>query len=866
MRSRFDYERVYAMPSQAVGSESQLALPNLPAGEYFLDVWLLSAEGKVFDWASASFAVKADLDIRKMALAGKSYNPGDEISGQIHLSRPLAKGETLTAELWDNHDRKIAEKQLQGAGKTCPFSFVVARPLTIMHSIRARVVRQGNDVCASRLNFPVRANLKRTDSFNEIVWSAAGNLFITHQMLRKLSQHDQADAIDVGFSGATHARNIAAADLAALPYTTTFGHFGSPVVPTLSGKQAMRGCMTNPATLKGVDEWFAMQGDIFGPYGPLAWSNGDESYYAENPDTCWSDTCLAAYREDLRRAYPGLASLNKEWSTKYEDWSTVMPLTYDQARKTGNYAPWIEHRLSAGRVWARLYGRTGQVLAQHDLGALAGFDGPQSLPNPNGGINWWVLKDHVGILHDYQYNSESMEIFRSFAGPKHLSGMWYGTYGLTWQIGPNTVPAHHNFPWYCLFHGLNSTWMWSMGSPGPVSGYAPDLTNLPFFAASRQSLREIRTGVFSLLRTGRRSNDGIAIHYSEASRIADSLYAKDKRSTGWMESLSDFNHAVEDCGLQYEYVAYEEIEQDELRKGNFRVLLMPHSRAVSQKEATAIRQFVQEGGLLIADIMPGVLNGHGSKQEPGIMADLFPRTNSGAINKVGKGRTVLLDDKLAGYGNAAYRNMKGWKRLEGRWQILAELLEKQAGLTPLVRIAHRGEGQMPPTEITRFAAGDIEFVGLLRKYYYYDNAAYPVTVSFPKKSHVYDVRAGKYLGFRDSLDTDLSYQAHVYARLPYQVKAILLDAQGQASRQAPAVIKIAVQTSSGQPLPGHVFHLRVLSPGGEELPWYTRSVVAESGAVEVTIPWALNDPAGRYTVLVRDVASGVTAQLEQALL
>ena len=62
-----------------------------------------------------------------------------------------------------------------------------------------------------------------------------------------------------------------------------------------------------------------------------------------------------------------------------------------------------------------------------------------------------------------------------------------------------------------------------------------------------------------------------------------------------------------------------------------------------------------------------------------------------------------------------------------------------------------------------------------------------------------------------------------------------------------------------------VFHLRVLSPSGRELPWYTRSVVAESGAAEATIPWALNHPTGRYTVVVRDVAGGVTAQQEVSL-
>jgi hypothetical protein len=865
VRHRYEYERVLDLQQRPAGAENSLALPAIPAGDYFVDVWLIAADANVLDWASAKFAVKADADIREISLARKSYNPGDAVKGQVLLSRPMAAGEALSVELRDNYGRKIAEQPHVGTGETIPFAFVIARPLTVLHSIRARVVRQGNDVCASRLNFPVRANLKRAERFNEVLWSGAGNTLLANLMLRKLSKHDQADAIDVGFSGATHARNIAAADLAAVPYTRGFGHFGTTIAGPHRSEDLAGGCMTNPATHKAVDDWFGMFGDIYGPYGPLGWSHGDESYYAANPDTCWSETCLAAFREYLKTRYSDLAGLNRDWGTKYANWAAVMPLAYDEAKATGNYAPWIEHRLSSNYVWARLYRRTGEAMQRTDAGALVGFDGPQGLWNPNSGLNWWVLKDHVGVLQDYLYNAESMEIFRSFATPKHLSGMWYGTYGLTWDIGPNTVPAHHYFPWYCLFHGLNSTWMWTMGGPGPLSGYAPDLTNLPFFEASRQSLKTIRSGVFTLLHTGRRANDGIAIHYSEASRVADSLFADDKRCTAWAESLADFNHAVEDCGLQYDYVAYEQIEQDALRQGRYRVLLMPHSRAVSEKEAAAIRGFVQQGGLLIADIMPGMLNGHGSKQARSVMADLFPKTDPGIVHAFGKGKTVLLGNKLAGYGGASHRHRGGWKKLEGRWRLLADLLREHAGLAAPVSITHRAQGEMPPTEVTRFVAGDAEFVGLLRKTSCHDHGAYPAAVRFPDKRHVYDVRAGKYLGFLDSVTTEISYEAQLYARLPYRVAGIELAGPDRAAGGGRSEFRLVVQAESGARPGAHAFRVEVLGPGGVQLPWYAANLTAERGRAICGIDWALNDPAGRYTVVVRDVASGTTAKREVTL-
>jgi hypothetical protein len=865
VRQRFDYDQVVTLPEQPAGAESGVKLPPLPAGEYFLDVWLVSAGGETHDWASTRFTVHADLAIGTIALTDKSYDPGDTANGHVALSRPLGPGEALTVELWDNYRRRIAQQSPPGAGPEYAFSFVLARPLTILHSIRARVSRESHDVCARRLQFPVRIHAQRPAGFQEIVWAGVGNSFLANQVLRKLSRCDQVDAIDVGFGGATHARNLAAANLAALPYTAGFGHFGTQVVPTLSGDRARGGCMTNPVTQQAVDEWFAAQGEKWGPYGPAAWSHGDESYYASNPDACWSETCLAALREFLRTRYADLAALNREWGTAYGDWAAVLPLTYDEARATGRYAPWIEQRLAQQLVFARLYQRTGAALQATDPGALVGFDGPQSLDRPNGGINWWVLKDYVGILQDYQYNSQSMEIFRSFAKPQHLSGMWYGTYGLTWQVGPNTVPAHHNFPWYSVFHGLNSTWMWTMGAPGSIGGYAPDLTDLPFFAASRESLQTIRTGVFELLHTGQRANDGIAIHYSEVSRLADSLFADSKTSSAWSDSLADVNHAIEDCGLQYAYVAYEEIEQGELRKGNYRVLFMPHSRAVSEREAVAIRQFVEEGGLLIADILPGVLNGHGTRQEPGMLADLFPKADPGMVNAVGKGKTVLLGDALRGYGGASYNHQEGWQKLEGRWHVLARLLDEQAGITAPVRIRHLGEGEMPPTEVTRFVAGDSEFVGLLRRLYYYDNAPYPASVQFPRQSHIYDVRAGTYLGFTDRLTADISYEARLYALLPYRVNGLQVSGPGRAAAGERSQFDLAVK-GGWRTRPGaHVVRVEVLDPAGKTLPWYAANVTAANGRGAYAIDWALNDPPGRYTVVVRDVASGVTTRHEVSL-
>ena len=225
------------------------------------------------------------------------------------------------------------------------------------------------------------------------------------------------------------------------------------------------------------------------------------------------------------------------------------------------------------------------------------------------------------------------------------------------QIFRVRFPCHF-FPWNAIFHGMNSTWFWAMCAPGPLSGYAPDLTNLPFFASRTEALKTIKTGVGKLLLNSKRVNDGIAVHFSETSRIADALYAADggDRCEAYSHALMDVNRALEYAGLQYQYLSYDQVAQGELAKQGYKVFIMPHSRSVSDAECKAIREFVQNGGVVIADILPAILNGHGTPQAKSLLADLFPSLPTEAsakagdklpiVNSIGKGKTALIGNRL----------------------------------------------------------------------------------------------------------------------------------------------------------------------------------------------------------------------------
>ena len=71
------------------------------------------------------------------------------------------------------------------------------------------------------------------------------------------------------------------------------------------------------------------------------------------------------------------------------------------------------------------------------------------------------------------------------------------------------------------------------------------------------------------------------------------------------------------------------------------------------------------------------------------------------------------------------------------------------------------------------------------------------------------------------------------------------------------MVRLAVAPAAGK-VGRHVLRLRVLGPDGKEREAYRQTVVAEAGRAEVSLPLALDDAAGTWTLSAQDVATGVT--------
>ena len=187
--------------------------------------------------------------------------------------------------------------------------------------------------------------------------------------------------------------------------------------------------------------------------------------------------------------------------------------------------------------------------------------------------------------------------------------------------------------WRELFHGHRGLIIWdekheyidTNGEPG-VRG-----------AEASKYYNEIRSGIGALIINSQPVTEPIAIHYSQASMRTEWMLARRPEGDNWinrdarMERTDDeflrlresWCQLIEDQGMQYKFISYDQLENGELLKGGYRVFVLPRSSALSKAESDAIRQFVSQGGTVIADGEPGMFNEHSRRLPVSSLADLF---------------------------------------------------------------------------------------------------------------------------------------------------------------------------------------------------------------------------------------------------
>lgn len=861
--------------------------PQLPGGRYTLDAQLYDADGNTIDWDSALVIVDATPRLIEVAPEKPAYAPGETAAMVHHFQRiENAPPAELRWRVVDVYDRELANGVATYNGQeTQTVSFTVPENFTkgLYYEITSH--RDGEPLQTMRAMFLLPS--RRDKTFYYGIYGAL------RERLGDLG-------VDLLFGGDARSND------ALVEFDTDIIYWVN--APGLTVEQKPGDTVRKPSLSSA--EWRADIDTFMEKHGPhFAYQKGvagivvDEWEYAgfreADPyhDLDHHPESVAAFRAFLKQEYNGsLGDLNATWGTQYASWDdVVMMLNKDIDYKT-NPAPGVDRMRFIESVVADAYAYINDVARKYDPELRLGLSGTRPAKGYNGYDYYKILTSNADAIINYGGPMPAQS--RSFAAPHDFTATWQG-YGSNFrptagaQVWRAFIVGHDAYINYCTY---------------PTRGmHHVDWTLTGGAAPRRDIYRELNSGIAELVRAGTRGRDAFAIHYSQASVHMLPLSVAGISEKEFLANLDSLEKLLEDSGIEPRYVATEQINAGKLNDLGVKVLYLPLSTAIGDDEARQIEAFVRGGGTIIADALCGLRDRHGRPRETGALDHLFNITRKGeptyiaklgkldgdtsAIvgewnltapgaahaltlgnntapamieRAVGRGRAMLLNFTFADYNVVQPGGVGGEldiitraktdRRHEAQAQFRALL--STSGIEPAIRVdaTPNDQGLRLETLTARHTDGDALYALVqavhVDAFNLDDRATNAAVVHLPKRGHVYDIRAGKYLGHTDRVDVTLTEgDAHVLAVLPRKASNLSLDvdrprvAPGQTLRY-----NITVDSSARS-----IAHVTVTGPDGQPRPAYTANVET-SGA----IPLALNDAPGAWRINARDVATGLT--------
>lgn len=891
------------------GGTFEIPVPAGTNGQHPVDVWLRDAEGWILDFGSTSYVTDNAARLDEIALDKPVYAPGEPVQVALKLSGDL-QGLRVQTQVVDLYGRQLAPVQaVNVTGPEMALQLPLIEPLTLGANLYVSLL-QGERVLEKRLQ-RVWMDRPEADDYTFMAWYSWERQpasYYGSAMLRRYGLDGY-----VSLPGTTRAQNSAFANLRHGPENV------SRVAPQNTDDSRVRvPCLTDPEFRAKTAERIEKLASEARPFGVTEWSLGDESTLGRR-DYCISPTCLAAFREMLKQQYQTLEALNATWGSNLASWDDVMPATLAEVEKKPNIAAWLDHRRYMESLFAEYHDWCKGLIVKHIPAARVGISGTPNV-NSYSGHDWWKLMQGP-LTHLSSYGGVQREMQRSFARPGTFVSSFLG-YDYT---DDNEQRARYG-PWDLVFHGSNGVNYYTLVSNTlncPL--IRPDMSLTRKAPWTFEEVASLKQGFGRLFMSAQYANDGIAVHYSPASihaATAMGLFDNRDRLRRYDNNLSNLGKILSQLHLQYNFIHEEQMAKGELAR--YRVLILPWSSAISPREADAIREFVRNGGTVIADSYCGVRNDHGAPQAMlddlfGIKQTLTPPelqpaqmvTPAGAatdpdapkmvpvasgspevqlaggkamqmvgampaciVNSFGKGKAIFLNCSFSNYAEVTEGGVAG--------ETLDEEIAPETVTAPIrqfvrsllmgamvdapVRVACRGN-EDATVETSRLSLGQTDLLGVVRGI-----TAGPVDhkdlleckLTLPRKAFVYDSREGKYLGETGEITDKLPRGiARVYALLKYPVTGVKLTGPARAQAGKPLAVSVAISTGKPSITTGtHVLRLTVTDPEGRPQPCYYQNVVAPAGKGTATIPLAFNDTPGLWKIEARDMATGVTGEVK----
>ena len=895
----------------------KFSLPPLPRGPYFTDITVTQG-GKQVNWGTVHLQVEGDSRIAHLDLTPPTIDLSGgkpaRVQATAALEGALPAGSTVRFTLLDNDDRVLQTRDapVMAGAVSAGTSFLVESFATTLGTVRAELRTGGTPVDIVVSHF---TTIRRDWSgFKLLGWGGyrpdhAGNVYMrTLASLGVDALRSQVPTVD----------SLDAADMVAW---ATYPGFGD-----LSPRAALN---VDPALLQKIRAEVGKMVRAQLPFDPIAYTSGDELTYGGGDEL---PSRVTFFRQWLTARYGKIDTLNRQWGTDFASFDDIGPLTsqkpggeqklvdektyLDQASTTRNYGRWVDQWLCNYQVATDRFRLYRNLTRELDPKARVGTDCPM-WPMATDCQDWYRFVQEFEAFAPYGRDGEIQpyEEARSFAKPDTFLGLTYGGYlynAFIRREEQTDLEWQHWRVWSGLLRGFTSIWWYNLGPGGNESGISPGLRPFPCLQQASRDIARIRQGFDTLLdrNKARRDYGPIAVHDSIPSRLVThllpdfgpdqpfSVHCLHRILTDWM-------------GQQYTYVSSEQIVDGGLRR--YKVLILPSSLAVGSAEAAALRKFVEAGGILIADVRPGITDDHGKFDGQGPVPTLFgirfdralgrvmltgqvsgqyrgvafhnptlkfpadPSLSLGTataalivggtslltVNTVGKGAAICLNIPFNYYrGYPTPDSLYNYSGEPRHNQIIASILLavlQAQGIQRPVEMDLPQQPWLPGLDVPYQVDGRVRYVSLTKRRMSADETLAPVGFSTGQPGYCYESLTGKYLGYGKSWRTTIGPgDVRIFAILPYQVTGLQITAKDGAMRGG--TLEGSVRILSTAPVrERHVLYLEAVNPAAQVVHYQSRSLETTNGSARFSLPLALNEAPGDWTIRCTDVATGVTA-------
>ena len=844
---------------------------SLRAGRYFVDAIVRTGKG-VEAWGTATFELTSDRGVHAVELTQPSAEIGGTLAGTVTLCGNAAPGDAARVELVDPHGRIIARADLPARYGPVPFSFDVTPWMPMLVRVDGKLIARGREIQSKHAWFHVTQ--RHRGRFNSLIWD------YPHGTLAPWAERALATyGCTLQLCGGNPPNFVAANGLAWVPYTIHINN-------KLDANGIMNGgCWNDPKVVTPRVKKLAEKYTPARRHGVFVYSLGDE---IATRGSCLSTHCLKAYRAYLKKTYRAVGAMNASWGSSYKRFDDVVlldPKDNDgaEAKRRSLYARWYDRQAFQCANICRYYKRFGDAYRSIDPQSRTGYEGAGRLDRGD---------DYDLIVRTNQFWSPypglGDEVIRSIAPRDFPRSNWMGYVKtadpLTWKY------------WRMVTRGCDAVWWWRWDALGRFHGFlAPHLAP---FEATQEMLSDtqvVRDGLGTLLIRSKRLDDGVAILYSHPSAYATKV--EGGRTYGSYAAMHEFwCRTLRELRVEFRYVTDRMLRLGEFKAGSAKVLILAQAEAIGDKDAAAIRRFVQAGGTVIADVRPGIYTGRCKPRASSVLADLFgikPTKPASAkratatitgpfgnttlermqcdpsvqlaggkahgtagkipvaiVHRAGKGQAVLLNFSLS-----AFPALWTPSAPESAAEFLSRLLAS-AGVRPVFVVQDLQGKRFRDLEVTRWQNRGIQIVSLFRK----AGTPQQARVQMPGAWHVYNLRTRQHTAPARSITVAVPpNRATFLVMTPKPVPKVTLRLSAVAVQRG-GVLRLTAAVPGADGL--HAVRLRVQTPDRTPAPWLDRELMVDVKGTPCDLPVALNDPRGTWRVEATDVYTRATYHTE----